>query len=185
MNKEFPELTKAIQSAKTIDLPQPGSKTYKFKTLPFGERGTKLNSALLKEVTEGIANSILKNFTKFDYIVSPEPGGHIWGGITALKLSKTINILRSQPSYESAELEVRRKKGYYQQNLYFNHFQRNDHVLVIDEVISTGGTIETILDTLVSIDVKPIGVQLIYAKGDNYKRLAKKYSLPIKFLIAG
>ena len=46
MSGEFPELEKSIKTAQTIELPQPGSKKYQFKTLPFGERGTKIESKL-------------------------------------------------------------------------------------------------------------------------------------------
>lgn len=184
MSGEFPELEKSIKTARIIELPQPGSKKYKFKTLPFGERGTKIESKLLKEITKGLVDSINKHFPDFDYIVSPEPGGHTWGITAALKLSKSINILRAQPSYEEGEIEVRRKTGYYQQDLYFNHFQKGNKILIIDDVISTGGTIETILETLTSLEVKTVGVQAIYAKSKRYKRLEDKYSIPIKFLIS-
>ena len=184
MFNEFPELEKAIKTARTIELPQPGSKKYKFKTLPFGERGTKIEAKLLKEITNGMVDSINKHFPDFDYIVSHEPGGHTWGIMAALKLNKSINILRAAPSYEMEELEVRRKTGYYQQDLYFNHFQKGEKVLIIDDVISTGGTVETILETLSSLEVKTIGVQAIYAKSKSYKKLEEKYSIPIKLLIS-
>ena len=182
MQHKFPHLRAAIERAKVIELPQPGSKTYKFRTFAFGERGTMVDHNLVEEVSDGLCASIRENFEDFDYIVAPEPGGHTWGILVASKLGKSINILRSQPSYEESETEVQRKTGYYQQNLYFNHFQSGDKVLVIDDVVSTGGTLDTILETFGSIGVIPIGVQVIYAKSDDYKKLEQKHSIPIRFL---
>ena len=179
---KFPELRKAIDSAKVIELPQSGLKTYKFKTFAFGERGTKITAELLKEIVEGLCESIKQNFLAFDYIVSPEPGGHTWGSLVALKLGKPINLLRTNPSYEEGELEVPRKTGYYQHNLYFNHFKRGDKILIVDDIVSTGGTLKTILGKLKSQGIKVVGVQVIFAKSDDYQGIEKEFSVKVGFL---
>jgi len=147
MNNKFPELKKAIESARAIEISQAGGK-YKFKILAFGERGTKLNANLIKEINFGLTESIKQNFSDFDYIISPEPRGHMWGLLVASELGKPINILRTQPSYGTNETEVARRTGYYQHNLYFENFKKGDKVLILDDVISTGGTISVILETL-------------------------------------
>ena len=136
----------------------------------------------MKEISNGLYKSIKKNFSDFGYIVSPEPGGHTWGFLVALQLRKPINVLRYQPSYKTEEKEVPRKTGYYQHNLYFNGFKKGDKVLIVNDVVSTGGTLETIINALEKIGVKPVGVQVIYAKSDAYKKIEEKYSIPIKFL---
>jgi adenine phosphoribosyltransferase len=182
MVKSFPEIKKAIEQAHIIELPQSGSRTYKFKTFAFGERGTKINAELLKEITAGLTDSINNNFPRFDYIVSPEPGGHTWGCLVALELKKDINILRMQPSYEKGEAEIPRKTGYYQNNLYFNHFKKGDNILLVDDVVSTGGTLKTILTALKSLGVNVIGVQVILAKSEDYKKIEKEFNVIIKFL---
>ena len=182
MKKNFPELRKAIESANVIELPQSGSRTYKFKTFAFGERGTKIDKKLLDEITKGLIDSINSEFKNFDYIVSPEPGGHTWGMLVASKLNKSINILRKEPLYEKGELEVPRRTGYYQHNLYFNHFKRGDKVLIVDDVVSTGGTLKIIIKTLEKLGVKPIGVQVIFAKSDYYKKIEKEFNISIRFL---
>jgi len=180
---DFPELKKALESAHTIELVQPGSAKYKFQAFAFGERGTKITAELLKEITDGLCGSIRSNFPDFDYIVSPVPGGHTWGSLTALRLGKPINILRTEPSYDKGETEIPRKTGYYQHNLYFNHFEKGDRVLIIDDVVSTGGTLRTILEALRDLEVTAIGAQLIYAKTSDYKQIESDYSLPVRFLL--
>ncbi|MBU3913550.1 MAG: phosphoribosyltransferase [Nanoarchaeota archaeon] len=179
---KFPELRKSIDSARVIELPQSGSKTYKFKTFAFGERGTKITAELLKEIVEGLCGSVKQNFPNFDYVVSPEPGGHTWGSLVALKLGKPINLLRTNPSYEDGELEVPRKTGYYQHNLYFNHFKKGDRVLIVDDVVSTGGTLKTILSKLKSQGIMVMGVQVIFAKSEDYQKIEKEFSVKVKFL---
>jgi adenine phosphoribosyltransferase len=175
------QLKKSIKSAKTIEIPQSGSKKYKFHVFDFGERGTKISTELIEEIKSGMIESI-KSFSDFDYIVSPEPGGHTWGLLLASEIKKPINILRTNPSFHEGELEVPRKTGYYEHNIYFNNFKKGDKVLIVDDVVSTGGTLRTILDTLDSLSVKIIGVQVILAKSDDYNKLEKEFGIKIKFL---
>lgn len=179
---KFPELRKAIKLAKTIKIPLPKSGFYKFKVFSFGERGTKISAELLKEITEGMCK-LAKQFPRFDYIVSPEPGGHIWGSLVALCLRKPIHILRERSSQEKTEIEVKRKTLYYKWSLYFSNFRKGDKVLIVDDIVSTGGALETIIETLNSFSVIIVGVLAIYPKSKRYKRLEQKYSLPIRFLI--
>src|SRR3989344_10593 len=168
---KFPHLKYAIREAKTIELPQLGRKKYLFKTFSFGERGARLSAELLREITQGLLSSIKKNFPKFDYIASPEPGGHTWGSIVAYSLGKAINTVRSNPSYSRGEIEIRRETAYYHHNLYFSHFKKGDKVLIVDDIVSSGGTLETLLSTLKKLGVVVIGVQVIYAKTDVWKKL--------------
>lgn len=182
MAKNFRELKNALAEARLIELPQLGRKKYLFKTFSFGERGARLSAELLGEITQGFLFSIKKNFPKFDYIVSPEPGGHTWGSIVAYQLGKPINIVRSNPSYSQGEIEVRRETAYYHHSLYFSHFKKGDKVLIIDDIVSSGGTLETLLSTLNKLGVALVGVHVIHVKTDVWKKLEKKYNIPIRFL---
>ena len=181
--QKFAHIEEAVQNAKSIELTHSGTEVYKFKVLPFGERGTYLKHALIAEISEGLCSAIKKIFPDFDYIVSPEPGGHVWGVLVALQLQKSLNILRSSPTYEAKERAVNRKTGYYQHNLYFNHFKRGDRVLIVDDVVSTGGTLDTILATLIDLGVTPVGVQVVYAKSEEYKKIEAKYAISINGLL--
>lgn len=179
---KYPKLRKAIKEAKTIELARNGSKVYKFKIFSFGERGTKISKELLNEITHGLSDSINNNFSNFDYIVAPEPGGHTWGMAVASQLNKNLNILQMQPSFEKEELEVSRKTGYYQHNLYFNNLKKGDKVLILDDVVSTGGTLRTLIKNLREIRVKIEGVQVIFAKSEKYKQIEKEFSIKIAYL---
>jgi adenine phosphoribosyltransferase len=97
-------------------------------------------------------------------------------------MKKSINILRYSPSNVPDEKQVPRKTGYYQHNLYFSNFKEGDKVIIVDDIISIGGTLITIIDTLLKLNVKIIGIQAIYAKTQNYKRIEERYKIPIKVL---
>lgn len=182
MSSPFPLIKKAVQEAHSIELTYSGSRIYTFNVVPFGERGTYLNTELVSEILDGFAAS-LASYPSFDYLVAPEPGGHIWGLALAQRVQKPLNILRAAPSYLPGEREVRRKTGYYQHNLYFNHIRAGDKVVIIDDVISTGSTLDTIISTMKDAGALVLGAELIYAKTTDYLLLSTKYDVPIHALV--
>jgi adenine phosphoribosyltransferase len=184
MTEKFLHLRKAVEDTQVVELTQQGFEVYKFKIFAFGERGTWINPELLKEITEGLHDSIIESFPDFDYIVAPEPGGNAWGSLIALKTGKPLNILRAYSSGEEEEEKVIRKTGYCSETLYFNHFKKGDKVLVIDDVTSTGGTLDAILSKFQELGVITVGAQVIYAKSDGYKIIEQKFSVRIKPLLS-
>ena len=178
INMNFPNLENAIESAKTYSFDN-----YIFRLFDFGENGQYLSHGLIKEITTGMSESIKNNFSDFDYIVAPEPGGHTWGLLAANSLGKDINIFRVLPSKLEGEIEIPRKTPYNQGHLYINYIKKGDKVIIVDDVIYRGGTLESILKVLKENEVSIVGIQTILAKTDNYLNVQKKYDVKIKFLM--
>lgn len=69
--------------------------------------------------------------------------------------------------------------GYSQSCLYINDVQPTDRVLVIDDVISTGGTLESLLGTLREMSIPVEGVLVPFEKGAGAERLRQQTQIPI------
>lgn len=171
------KLKEEIKSAKILNL-----NDYKFKVFSFGERGQKLDYELIKEIAEKLSKSIKSDFQKFDYILSPEPGGHLWGSLVSLNLKKDINILRLHPSNEKGEVKVFRKTAYNNNQLFFNKFKKGDKVVILDDIISSGSTLKSIIEMLRKHKIIIVGIQTILTRTNKYQEIEKKYNIPIKFL---
>ncbi len=170
-------LKEAIKSAKTLNL-----NNYKFKTFSFGERGGRMEYELLNEITKKLSRSIKSNFKNFDYILSPEPGGHLWGSLVSFDLKKDINILRLNPSNQEKEIKVTRKTAYNNNQLFFSKFKKGDRVVIIDDIISSGSTLKSIIKMLNAQKLVVVGVQVILVRTNKYQEIEKKYNVPVKFL---
>ena len=146
MNMTGNELKKSILAASSVRIQKDNVISYNFKHYAFGERGTFIRPELVKEITESLSESVRNNFGDFDYIVSPEPGGHTWGMLTAYFLNKPINILRmnSKP-YEEFEVHMLRETAYNENYIHFDSFQAGDKILLLDDVISSGSTLKGII----------------------------------------
>ncbi|MCL6459881.1 MAG: phosphoribosyltransferase [Gorillibacterium sp.] len=183
MSETSARLHESISQARSVKLFKNSDTTYNFKLYPFGERGTFIQPELISEITDNISASIAEHFPAFDYIVSPEPGGHTWGMLAAYKMKKPMNILRlSSEKYEEFKICIKRETAYNENYIYFDGFQENDRVLILDDVISSGATIRAIANQLNELGVHLVGIQVILVKGEHYKRLEEDYKIPIRFL---
>ncbi|ASA23787.1 phosphoribosyltransferase [Paenibacillus donghaensis] len=176
-------LSESISKAKNVRIYKNKETAYDFKLYPFGERGTYIHPELISEITASLAEQITAGFPAFDYIVSPEPGGHTWGMLAAYKLMKPLNILRlSTELYDNYEVCIKRETAYNENYIYFDGFRSGDRVLLLDDVISSGATIRCIAKQMAEMGVQLVGVQAILAKGQHYITLAEDIGVPVRFL---
>lgn len=183
MSSAYLRLDDSIRGARNVKIRKAPGETYDFKLYPFGERGTYIEPALIGEITDSLAGAISSHFPSYDYLVSPEPGGHTWGMLASYRLGKPVNILRlSTELYEEYTVRVRRETAYNENYIYFEGFKPGDRVLLLDDVISSGATIRSIADQMRLMDVKLIGVQAILAKGGRYRALETDYGIPVRAL---
>ncbi|CAH1225260.1 Orotate phosphoribosyltransferase [Paenibacillus auburnensis] len=183
MSASYARLSESISKAKNVRIYKNKDTAYDFKLYPFGERGTYIDPELISEITDNLASSITEHFPAFDYIVSPEPGGHTWGMLAAYKLMKPMNILRlSTELYENYEVCIKRETAYNENYIYFDGFTAGDRVLILDDVISSGATIRCIAQQMADMGVELVGVQGILAKGEHYKQLEADYGIPVRVL---
>ena len=67
-------------------------------------------------------------------------------------------IIRKRSYGLPGETEVHQKTGYGSSNLYINNLHKGDKILIIDDVVSTGGTYISLINTL-----QDMGVEIKYA----------------------
>jgi adenine phosphoribosyltransferase len=92
-------------------------------------------------------------------------------------------IIRKRKYGLPNEVEISQVTGYSRSQLYLNGINRGDRVIVVDDVISTGGTLQATLDSLklagaevmdtVIVVERGNGAELLRSKGYNLKTMVR------------
>lgn len=109
------------------------------------------------EVLDEIAESIAKivNFSKVDKILTLEAMGLHISTAVAMKVKKPLVIAGKYRYHDEItnweppnQMEVIKKTGYGETRMYINDVFPNDRILLLDSIISTGGSFSAIITVL-------------------------------------
>lgn len=178
--ERYPYLAKDVANAPVIKLA--GGK-YRFHIFSIGERGTKLEPELISEVVDGLLEKVKPYIKDLDYIVTIEPGGNQWAVAVAHELKIPLIVFRERSSGLGDETKVYQNTLLYRRNLYLRGVRSGDKVVVLDDVVSTGGTIRMIISALKKQGAEIKGVFCIITKGEAYKSIEKKEKVSVEWLI--
>ncbi len=135
---------------------------------------------LLREVSKAIQEVA---DLKVDKIVCMEAMGiHI---ATALSLDTNIPfvVVRKRCYELDNEVAVHQVTGYSECELYINGINEGDRILVVDDVVSTGGTMIAVLNALKSCGVEIADVITVVEKGEGKARVKNETGYEVKALI--
>ena len=123
------------------------------------------------------------DWTNIDLIVSVEAMGLPLLAAVGDATGKPTVVIRKRQYGMEGEVRVDVSTGYSQSTTYINDIKQGERILIVDDVISTGGTLEPILATLEEMGVILQDIVIAIEKGDGRERLAKERpSWPIKTL---
>jgi adenine phosphoribosyltransferase len=136
------------------------------------------------EVLRQISELIIKNFDlNVDKIVAIEAMGiHL---ATALSLATDIPfvIIRKRQYGLDGELTIHKKTGYGESPLYVNDLHKGERVLLIDDVVSTGGTLINTIEALKEIGVDLVTIIAVLEKGDGKKLVEKETGCKVNSVV--
>ncbi|HXZ24205.1 MAG TPA: hypoxanthine/guanine phosphoribosyltransferase [Methanomassiliicoccales archaeon] len=135
---------------------------------------------LLEEVIGGFAGA---SAYRCDLIVAPEAMGIPLAVPLSLRLRIPYIILRKRGYGLPGELRIKHNTGYSDVELFINGVGKGDRVVVVDDVLSTGGTLRSIVQGLRSIGAEVVDVVVAVDKGDKRKNLERELGLSIKALV--
>ncbi len=168
------------KSLKTASIIKKGDYTYLVHPLTDGI--PELDPKLLQEVVEEIQTR-LKNVEKVDKIVTIEAMGIPLATALSLQTGIPFIIVRKRRYNLPDEQTVQQITGYSQTDLFINGIQKGDSVVIIDDIISTGGTLRALLSVLRKMKVTVHQVIVVIDKGHTLNQISEKYNVEIQALV--
>jgi adenine phosphoribosyltransferase len=137
-----------------------------------------IDPKVLREVAIGMVR--LLDLKDVRYIVTAEAMGIPIGTAISLMTDIPLNIIRKRSYGLSGECEVAQQTGYSKGQMFVNGLKRGDRIIIVDDVISTGGTMNGIIQTLTDIGVEIAGICFAIKKGNPVIDLPYTYLVSIE-----
>jgi adenine phosphoribosyltransferase len=139
-----------------------------------------VDPSILEEAADGISKF---GNMEVDKIVCVEAMGiHI---ATALSIKTRIPfvVVRKRFYGLEGEVAVHQRTGYSQGELYINGLKKDDRIILVDDVVSTGGTMIAVLKALERMGVKVVDVMAVIEKGSGKDIVKSETGCTVKSLV--
>jgi adenine phosphoribosyltransferase len=123
-----------------------------------------VDPALLREVCAAMLKVL--DLNGVDTIVVVEAMGIPIGSVLSTMTDITMTIMRKRPYSLPGEIAVHQATGYSKGELYLNGINKGDRVVIIDDVVSTGGTMRALLQALEIAGADVADVCIAIQRGD-------------------
>ncbi len=142
---------------------------YHYFVHPISDGVPMLEPGLLREIVIRIIREA--RLEDVDKIVTPAAMGiHISTAVSLMTDIPLVVIRKRQYGLEG-EVALFQETGYDENQMYINDVEAGDRVLVLDDVLSTGGTLRAITDALTDIGAEVVDVIAVIEKLDGGEKL--------------
>jgi len=138
---------------------------YEYMVHPISNGVPVLDPALLREV---VVRVIRVADLDVDKIVAPEAMGIHLATALSLQTDVPLIVIRKRSYGLEEEVSLHKTTGYSESEMYINDIDAGDRVLVLDDLLSTGGTLAAICDALDDIGADIADIVVVIRKiGDS------------------
>ena len=137
------------------------------------------------DLMDAVADSIIKlvNWDNVDIILGIEAMGLPMATLLSTRTKKPMVVARKRSYGLKGEVCVNQSTGYSKGEIYINDLKPGERVLILDDVLSTGGTIFSIIEGVEKSGAIIEGIIVIFEKGNGLQKLVDKTNLNVKSLI--
>ena len=145
---------------------------YPYFIHPISDGIPRMDADVLRATRDLIVEMV--DWSNIDLIVSVEAMGLPLLAAVGDATGKPTVVIRKRQYGMEGEVRVDVATGYSQSTTYINDIAPDERILIVDDVISTGGTLEPILATLEDMGVILQDIEIAIEKGEGRERLAKE-----------
>ncbi len=156
-------LRESLLDAPVVEKEKDGE-LYEYFVHPITDGVPPLEPALLREIVVGV---VREADVDVDVIVAPEAMGIHVSTAVSLAVDVPVSVVRKRSYGFDSEVSVTQVTGYSEGEMYVNSLEAGDRVLVLDDVLSTGGTLSALTEALESMGVEVVDVVTVIEKGES------------------
>ncbi len=171
----FEKLRKSLEASPIIRIG-----TYDYLVAPITDGIPKVDPEVLGEAIDGIMTVA---DLKCDFIVAPEAMGIPLAVPISQRTGIPYNVVRKKSYDLPGEVNVCQVTGYSSCKMFINGIKKGDRVVIVDDVISSGGTMKAIIKAFQRMGVEVVDVVVVLEKGGQKKAIEEELGVKIKTLV--
>ncbi|HMB50436.1 hypoxanthine/guanine phosphoribosyltransferase [Natronoarchaeum rubrum] len=135
---------------------------YEYLVHPISNGVPMLDPELLREVVVGVMQAA--DLDGVDKIVAPEAMGIHIGTALSLQTDIPLVVIRKRQYGLDGEVALHQTTGYSESEMYINDVAEGDRVLLLDDLLSTGGTLAAVTGALDEIGAEIADIVVVIRK---------------------
>ncbi len=143
---------------------------YHYFVHPISDGVPKLDPGLLREIVIRIIRKA--KLEEVDRIVTPAAMGIHISTAVSLMTDIPLTVIRKRKYGLEDEVAISQQTGYSENEMYINDVREGERVLVLDDVLSTGGTLAAVLEALDGIGAEVIDTVAVIKKVGGENKIA-------------
>jgi Adenine/guanine phosphoribosyltransferases and related PRPP-binding proteins len=174
------KLKKSLEEAPVIQKECDGQ-IYNYFIHPISDGIPETDPAILEEIADYIIAD--GKIGGVDKIVTVEAMGIPVAATLSMKTRLPFVIIRKRKYGLVGEIELSQSTGYSKGALFINGLSKGDRILIVDDVISTGGTLLPLIEALAQAGISVAGTYCVIGRGDGAERIKEKTGTDVKVLV--
>lgn len=134
---------------------------YSYVVHPISNGVPMLEPALLRDVVLELIRAV---DLAVDKIVAPEAMGIHLATALSLQTDTPLVVIRKRSYGLPNEVPLHKTTGYSESEMYINDIEAGDRLLIVDDLLSTGGTLAAICDALDTIGADIVDIVVVIRK---------------------
>jgi len=154
-------LDRLVESLETCPMVKRGE--YNYFIHPITDGVPVVSPALLRDVCSAMIKML--DLNGVDKIVVVEAMGIHIGAVLSVMTDIPMTVMRKREYKLPGEVAVHQTTGYSKGELYINGIGKGDRVVIIDDVVSTGGTMRALLQALEIAGAEVVDICIAIQRG--------------------
>jgi len=153
---------------------------YDYFVNPLTSGVLEIKPEIIKEICESIISCV--DIKTFNVIITIEAMGIHITSVLSQMTGIPFNIVRKRSQHTPEEIVLKNVTGYGTSNLYMS-LPKNEKVLIVDSVVSTGGTLISVINGLKKLNADIKDIVCVIERGNGVKKVKEKTNYDVKTLV--
>ncbi len=156
---------------------------YPYFIHPITDGVPRMDPEVLKAITELVVERV--DWKDIDLLLGIEAMGLPLTAPLSMATGVPLVIARKRSYGLDGEVEIDQTTGYSKGAMYLNNLNEGERIAIVDDVLSTGGTLEAVIEGVRRAKAEVTNIIAVVEKGTGLRRLQEKYpEINIQSLVA-